>query len=435
MRSDDAGLIQRILAGDESAFASLVRKYRKQVHTLAWRKIRDFHIAEDIAQETFLQVYRKLETLEDPTQFSRWLYQIADRLCIAWFRKNKLQTEPLEETHISGVETEVYSRYVAAEHAKASAEAQRDLVEKLLAKLKESDREVIKLHYFEEMTSSEIGTFLGVSENTIKGRLHRARQRLKKYKFMIQEALDITIEGRHRSQHQLKGEISMTNEVRDESKVEASLKERHRDLEERLSSLEEMQRQLVAGQEQIQAHIQKLQTNGDEPSKITFESTEKPSKVIEFEALLESEKSEALKTLCRLPVGAERPISWGYVGAYRTFPGQMVTRIASWSDDIDNFLSGAPDAEIVKLASLFTNPTIIAVLRQLVEGKRSISDLANGCGISESEVEKAVEMLMDATLVECTEDDLIEPKNDVVSFFLNFVSMTIVHLGHIRPDN
>ena len=227
----------------------------------------------------------------------------------------------------------------------------------------------------------------------------------------------------------------MTNEVRDESKVEASLEERQHALEERLSSLEEMQRQLIAGQEEIQTHIQELQTDGDKPSKITFESTDKPSKVIEFEALLESEKSEALKTLCRLPVSAERPISWGYVGAYRTVPGQMTTRIASWSDDIDNFLSKASDAEIVNLASLFTDPTIIAVLRQLVEGKGSVADLAKACGVQESEIEKAVETLMDATLVARTEDDLIEPKNDVVSFFLNFVSMTIVHLGHIKSEN
>ncbi len=397
MRSDDVALIQRILEGDESAFASLVRKYQRQVHALAWQKTRDFHIAEDIVQETFLQVYRKLETLEDPTQFSRWLHQIADRLCIAWFRKNRIQTEPLGETDISEVRTEAYSRYVAAEHAKTSAEAQRDLVEKLLAKLKERDREVITLHYFEEMTSSEIGTFLGVSENTIKSRLHRARQRLKQYEFMIQEALDITIEEGHRSQNQLKGAINMTDEVRDNTEVEANK--------------EKTQRQIADLQQQIKV--------------IAAES----------DAFLASRKNEALETLRRVPYDAERPISWGYVGGYRTSPGKMSGRVAFWSDNIDNFLSKAPDADIVNLASLFTNPTIIAVLRQLVEGKRSVSDLAKGCGLPESEVEKAVASLMDATLVARTENDLIEPKNDAVSFFLNFVSMTIVHLGHIKLEN
>ena len=209
MRNDDVALIQRILTGDENAFASLVRKYQRQVHAFARRKIGDFQIAEDITQETFLQVYQKLETLEDPTLFSKWIYAIVNHLCIAWFRKNRLQTEPLEEICILGVGTEPYSRYIASEHAKISAEAQRDLVEKLLAKLKESDRKVITLHYFEEMTSSEIGKFLGVSENTIKSRLRRARLQLKKYESMIQEALDIAIEVEHQYHNHLNGGFGM----------------------------------------------------------------------------------------------------------------------------------------------------------------------------------------------------------------------------------
>ena len=397
MKNEDVALIQRILAGDENAFESLIRKYQKQVHAQALRKIDDFQIAEDIMQETFLQVYQRLETLEDPKLFPKWLHVIVNRRCIAWLRKNRLQTQSLEETDISEIETEAYSRYVASEHAETIAEAQRDLVEKLLTKLKESDREVITLHYFEEMTSSEIGEFLGVSENTIKSRLHRARQQLKKYEFMIQEVLDITTEGKHHSQKQLKGEISMTKEVRDEAKIEANA--------------EETQRQIADLQNQINA--------------IAAES----------DASLVSKRSEALETLRRLPHNAERPISWGYVGGYRTSPGKTSGRIAFWTTSVDNFLSKAPDAEIVNLASLFTNATVVAVLRALVEGRKSVEDLVEGCGISESEVEKAVEMLMDATLVARTDDNRIEPQNDAVSFFLNFVSMTIVHLGHIKPEN
>ena len=404
MKNDDVGLIQRILAGDETAFVSLVKKYRKQVHALAWRKIGDFQIAEDIVQETFLQVDQKLETLNDPTQFSRWLHAIVNHLCIAWHRKNRLQIQSLEKTHISEIETEAYSRYIAAEHVQTSAEAQRDLVERLLAKLKESDREVITLHYFEEMTSSEIGTFLGVSENTIKSRLHRARQRLKQYESMIQEELDITTKRKHHSQTQMEGEISMAAEMRDEAKTEARLKE--------------LQRQIANLQEEIKVIAAK--SNAFHPDNMEF---------------LDPEKSAALRTLCRLPDSDERAISWGYVGGYRTSPGKATSRVAFWGDNIDSFLTRAPDPEIVNLASLFTNPTIVAVLRQLVEGKRSVADLANGCGISENEVEKAVALLIDETLVARTENDLIEPKNDVVSFFLNFVSMTIVHLGHIKSEN
>ena len=214
MKSSDVELIQRVLAGDETAFASLIRKYQKQVHAHVLRKIGDFHIAEDITQEIFLEVYQRLETLEEPILFPKWLYTIVDRLCIAWFRKNRIRTESLEETHISEIETEAYSRYVATEHAKIATEAQRDLVKTLLTKLKESDQEVIILHYFEEMTSSEIGAHLGVSENTIKSRLHRARQQLKRYQFMIQEELGITVEGDHRSQKQLKRGTIMTDKTK-----------------------------------------------------------------------------------------------------------------------------------------------------------------------------------------------------------------------------
>lgn len=60
MKDNDAELIRRTLVGDETAFTLLVKKYRKHVHTLAWHKIGDFHIAEDITQEIFLQVYFNL---------------------------------------------------------------------------------------------------------------------------------------------------------------------------------------------------------------------------------------------------------------------------------------------------------------------------------------------------------------------------------------
>ena len=60
MERGDAELIYSILAGDEAAFSTLVKKYQKSVHALAWRKIGDFHIAEEITQDTFLQAHKKL---------------------------------------------------------------------------------------------------------------------------------------------------------------------------------------------------------------------------------------------------------------------------------------------------------------------------------------------------------------------------------------
>ena len=59
MEKDDVELIQSVFSGDEAAFSALVRKYQKGVHALAWRKIGDFHIAEEITQDTFLQAHKK----------------------------------------------------------------------------------------------------------------------------------------------------------------------------------------------------------------------------------------------------------------------------------------------------------------------------------------------------------------------------------------
>jgi len=63
MRNNDVALVHRALAGDETAFTTLMEKYQKQVHATVWRTIKDFHIAEDIVQETFLKAHQNLEPL------------------------------------------------------------------------------------------------------------------------------------------------------------------------------------------------------------------------------------------------------------------------------------------------------------------------------------------------------------------------------------
>ncbi len=189
MKNNDVELIHRILDGDDTAFSDLVEKYQRQVHALAWRKIGDFHIAEEITQDTFLKAYQNLATLKKPHRFAGWLYVIATHCCHAWLRKKRIQTESLEELDSDELEPEAYSRYVAEQEAKAIAETQRQVVKKLLATLPESERTVITLHYFGEMTCEKMSEFLGVSANTIKSRLRRARNRLKKEEPMIREAI------------------------------------------------------------------------------------------------------------------------------------------------------------------------------------------------------------------------------------------------------
>ena len=190
MKNNDVALIRQILAGDQTAFAELVKKYQKQVHVLAWRKIGDFHIAEDITQDVFLKVYQRLHTLKDLNQFSGWLYVITTNLCNTWLSKNRIHYQVSEDIETTLIERDVYSRHITEERVKTSVEAQREVVKRLLAKLKESERTVMTLHYLAEMTVEEISKFLGVSAGTIKSRLQRARNRLQKEETMIREALE-----------------------------------------------------------------------------------------------------------------------------------------------------------------------------------------------------------------------------------------------------
>ena len=74
MKTNDVDLIRHVLDGDQGAFTTLVNKYQKSVHALVWRKIGDFHIAEEITQDVFLKVYKRLSTLKRPELFPGWLY-------------------------------------------------------------------------------------------------------------------------------------------------------------------------------------------------------------------------------------------------------------------------------------------------------------------------------------------------------------------------
>ena len=190
MKYNEVALIRRILDGDEAAFADLVRKHQKPVHTLAWRKIGDFHIAEEITQDVFLKVYQRLHTLKEPHLFSGWLYVITTNLCSTWLRKKRIQTERLQDAETTPAQRDVYSEHVTKDNTRTAVETQRDVVKKLLAKLKESERTVMTLHYLGEMTVEEISKFLGVSTGTIKSRLQRARIRLQEEETMIREALE-----------------------------------------------------------------------------------------------------------------------------------------------------------------------------------------------------------------------------------------------------
>ena len=177
-REDDVELIRKILSGDDTAFDILVEKYQKSIQALAWRKIQDFHHAEEIMQDTFLKAYKKLPTLENPNQFAGWLHVIAKHLCIDWVRQHKPEIQSIDVTDKDEIELSSFKHYMSEQRVIEKNEYCQELVNKLLEKLPEKERNVLTLYYLDDMSTKEISETIGVSVNTITSRLQRARKRL-----------------------------------------------------------------------------------------------------------------------------------------------------------------------------------------------------------------------------------------------------------------
>ena len=182
-KKDDIQQIHDILSGDDTAFNALVRKYQKDLHAFIWRKIGDFHYAEEIVQDTFLLAYEKISTLRNPNQFAAWLYAIANRRCIHWTRKKISVVQSLEVTSVDLVEKYSYARYISEQYETEVREHRNEIVKNLLERLPKHERKVITLHYLREVSIKEISESLGVPVNTVKSQLQRARKRLQALTF------------------------------------------------------------------------------------------------------------------------------------------------------------------------------------------------------------------------------------------------------------
>ena len=176
MDHSDGELIKRTLAGDEAAFGALVDRYKGGVHALVYRKTGDFHIAEELTQDAFLQAYQKLSTLRNPVHFAGWLYVIASRCCLMWYRKKRLPTSPLAKMETDEMETDEMETIAQRDYRD---EQQRQEVRDALDSLPESQCTVLTFHYLGGLSCKEIGRFIGTSEGAIKDRLYRARLRLR----------------------------------------------------------------------------------------------------------------------------------------------------------------------------------------------------------------------------------------------------------------
>jgi len=177
----DDELVLATLNGDVQAFSLLVEKYSNALCSVAYGVMGDFHLAQDIVQESFIKAYYKLNTLKDTDKVGSWLYAITYRQSVDWKRKLQKEKLALERSellnHPSSFEDMVDKREIHKE------------VWSALDKLGELNRIIITLFHMSELSMESIGKFLNMSISAVESRHRRARKLLK------QELMDVYFDG------------------------------------------------------------------------------------------------------------------------------------------------------------------------------------------------------------------------------------------------
>lgn len=174
--------IKQVLKGDQNAFGDIVELYKDKVYQISYRILGNKHEAEDIAQEAFIRAYVNIQSFNMNLKFSTWIYRIATNLCIDRIRKKK--PDYYLDAEVSGAEgLTMYSSIPAntslPEDDVESLELQ-ELIQKEISKLPEKYRTVIVLRYIEELSLNEISEILDIPLGTVKTRIHRGREALRK---------------------------------------------------------------------------------------------------------------------------------------------------------------------------------------------------------------------------------------------------------------
>jgi RNA polymerase sigma-70 factor (ECF subfamily) len=179
----DAEVMLAVAAGDEAGFNYLVKKYHRQIIHFLFRMVHNEAVAEELAQEVFLRVYRSRESYRAEAKFSTWLYRIATNLAVNHARDTKhermAQTVQLDEPDAeSGTKPEVadddpnVEQTMLREERMAAIRAQ-------VAALPERQRMAVLMHKYQEMDYRQIGEVLKLSESATKSLLFRAYQTLR----------------------------------------------------------------------------------------------------------------------------------------------------------------------------------------------------------------------------------------------------------------
>jgi RNA polymerase sigma factor (sigma-70 family) len=172
----DIELIEQTLAGNQAAYADLVKRHQRFIFTLAMRFSKNREDAEEIAQDCFIKAYRSLSSFQKQSKFSTWLYTIVYTTAMTFLRKKRVDTDSIDdedmyiqlENHSSGLNNNM-----------AETKSRSYYLQQAITQLLPDDAAIITLFYMGEQSLEEIGQALGIEANTVKVKLFRARQRLK----------------------------------------------------------------------------------------------------------------------------------------------------------------------------------------------------------------------------------------------------------------
>jgi RNA polymerase sigma-70 factor (ECF subfamily) len=161
---DQHGLVDRARRGDRQAFAELVRASGARLDATARLILRDPDLAQDAVQETLIRAWRSLPGLRDPATFDHWLHSLVAHACIDLARKRRRRVVEVELTpiHVTDV----------LDHAGEVAD--RDVLDRALARLEPEARAVVVLHFYLDLPLPRVARMLGIPDGTAKSRLHRS---------------------------------------------------------------------------------------------------------------------------------------------------------------------------------------------------------------------------------------------------------------------
>ncbi|MBD1382467.1 RNA polymerase sigma factor SigW [Metabacillus arenae] len=174
--------IKQVRKGDQNAFAEIVDLYKDKIYQLCYRMLGNSHEAEDIAQEAFIRAYVNINSYDINRKFSTWLYRIATNLTIDRIRKKK--PDYYLDAEVAGTEGLTMYSQVAADVALPEDEVVsmelQETIQKEILKLPDKYRSVIVLKYIDELSLIEISEILNIPVGTVKTRIHRGREALRK---------------------------------------------------------------------------------------------------------------------------------------------------------------------------------------------------------------------------------------------------------------